>query len=219
MININSWRFVWNNVNRILRDDPSKSGMHNREGLSLRMMWACLKDWKLWPLYILGLTFLSELRRSSCAFMQLTIAPVLVPITPPQNYLPLSLRELGFDTTQSNLLSIPSTALGIINLFIFCYLSELIDSRTVAMLTMQIWTLPLLIALYTFGLHTSSWVSFAVVSLILAYPFVQPVQVAWASTNSASVQLRTVSASLYNMFAQAGGIVAVSPSPLGLQVI
>lgn len=132
-----------------------------------------------------------------------------VPSTPPQTYLTLSLRQLGFNTTQSNLLSVPSIALGIVTLLVFCYLSEIIDSRTIAMLTLQVWTLPLLIALYTFDEHTSNWVYYTVVTLITAYPYVHPVQVAWASTNSYSVDGRTVSASLYNMFCQAGGIVSV----------
>lgn len=35
--------------------------MHNREGLTPRMIWKCLKDWRMWPLYLLGLTFLSKL--------------------------------------------------------------------------------------------------------------------------------------------------------------
>lgn len=34
--------------------------MHNREGLTLKMIWKCIGDWRMWPLYILGLTFLSE---------------------------------------------------------------------------------------------------------------------------------------------------------------
>lgn len=108
----------------------------------------------------------------------------------------------------------PSIALGIITLLLFCYLSESIDSRTIAMLTLQLWCLPLLIALYTFDSHTSNWVYYAVVSLINAFPYVHPVQVAWASTNSYSVGGRTVSASLYNMFVQAGGVVSVSGSIL-----
>jgi hypothetical protein len=35
-------------VSRVLRDDPSKSDMHNREGISMKMMWKALKDYDLW---------------------------------------------------------------------------------------------------------------------------------------------------------------------------
>ena len=30
--------------------------MHNREGLSVRMVWEAVKDWRMWPLYVLSLT-------------------------------------------------------------------------------------------------------------------------------------------------------------------
>ncbi len=110
----------------------------------------------------------------------------------------------------SNLLSVPSIALGTITLLISCYLSEAIDSRIGAIVTLQIWALPLLIALSTFTKETSQWVYFAVVTLIAGAPDTHPVQVAWVSTNSYSVGGRTVSASLYNMFCQAGGIISVS---------
>lgn len=131
-----------------------------------------------------------------------------VPVNPPQTYLTLSLRNLGFNTTEANLLSIPSIVLGIITLLIFCYLSEIIDSRVGAAVILQVWALPLLVALYTFNKQTSQWVYFAVVTIITGYPYVHPVQVAWASTNSYSVGTRTVSASIYNMFVQAGGIIS-----------
>ncbi|RDX51208.1 MFS general substrate transporter [Polyporus arcularius HHB13444] len=178
-------------VNRVLRDDPTKSSMHNREGLTVRKIWHILKDWRMWPIYALGIIF-------------------MVPVTPPQTYLTLSLRNLGYTTTQANLLSIPSKVLGMILLLVFCYLSEIINSRVISTVLLQFWALPLLIALYTFNEQTSQWVYFAVVTLIAGFPYVHPVQVAWASTNSSGVGTRTVSASIYNMFVQAGGIISAN---------
>ncbi|KAI3622226.1 major facilitator superfamily transporter [Moniliophthora roreri] len=170
-------------VNRILRDDPSKSDMHNREGLSIRMIWKALIDWHMWPLYVLGLVH-------------------MMPVGPPQTYLTLSLRNLGFDTTESNLLSIPSTIIGMTMLVFTAFLSEIVDSRVMATLVLQIWALPLLCALYTFNENTSQWVYFSVVSLITGFPYVHPIQVAWASRNSYSVRT-----SVYNMFVQAGAVI------------
>lgn len=42
-------------VNRLLRDDPSKGDMNNREGVGLKLLWKAIQDWEMWPLYIIGL--------------------------------------------------------------------------------------------------------------------------------------------------------------------
>ncbi|THH12286.1 hypothetical protein EW146_g7763 [Bondarzewia mesenterica] len=175
-------------VNRVLRDDPSKSDMHNRQGLSPRMIWEALRDWRMWPLYVLGLVH-------------------MIPTGPPQVYLTLSLRNLGFSTTESSLLSIPAQVIGTLGLIFAAYFSEIVNSRVLATIILQIWALPLLIALYTFNQNVSQWVYYAVVTLIVGFPYVHPVQVAWVSRNSYSVRTRTVSASVYNIFVQAGAIV------------
>ena len=149
---------------RVLRDDPSKSDMHNRQGLSLRQILEAVGDWRLWPLYILGLTHQSGYILSVRHLKKTMLSHFLVPTGPPQTYLTLSLRNLGFSTTETNLLSIPSTVIGLVNMMGAAYFSEIVDSRVLATVYLQFWALPLLIALYTFTRSTSQWVYFAVVS-------------------------------------------------------
>jgi hypothetical protein len=44
-------------VNRILRDDPSKGDMHNRQAVMFKGLWHALQDWEMWPVYLIGLSF------------------------------------------------------------------------------------------------------------------------------------------------------------------
>ena len=53
---------------RVLRDDPSKSDMHNRQGMTVKMIWHTLCDWRMWPLYILGMTHMSMLLNTEVLF-------------------------------------------------------------------------------------------------------------------------------------------------------
>lgn len=62
--------------------------MHNREPVTPRLLWKSLKDFDLWPLYILGLMF-------------------QIPTVPPVSYLTLILKSLGWSTFDVNLLTIP----------------------------------------------------------------------------------------------------------------
>ncbi|KAK4126553.1 MFS general substrate transporter [Parathielavia appendiculata] len=177
-------------VNRVLREDPNKSDMHNREPITLKLLWQSLKDYDLWPLYILGLTF-------------------QIPMVPPQQYLTLSLRGLGFDTFQSNLLAIPYTIGHIITMLGIAYLAEVLGQLTLVAGASQIWALPFLIYLNVVDTaKVSRWIIYAVTTLLLSYPNAHPIQVAWNSRNSNTVRSRTVSAACYNMFVQASGVIA-----------
>ncbi|KAI1412733.1 MFS general substrate transporter [Hypoxylon sp. FL1857] len=177
-------------VNRVIREDPSKSDMHNRQPITPKLLWKCLKDFDLWPLYIIGLAF-------------------QIPAVPEQQYLTLSLRQMNFDTLTSNLLSIPYTALHIITMLALTYTAEIFRELTFVSVIGQFWILPFLIYLNVADTaHASRWVIWAVTSLLLAYPNAHPIQVGWNSRNSNTVRARTVSAACYNMFVQAGGIIA-----------
>ncbi|KII91646.1 hypothetical protein PLICRDRAFT_51782 [Plicaturopsis crispa FD-325 SS-3] len=176
-------------VSRILRDDPTKGDMHNREGLSLKRLWQAMCDYDLWPLYILGLTF-------------------GIPTSTPTNYMTLSLRNLGFSTFQTNLLSIPYSAAGIITMYGITLISETFNERSLVASMEDLWSLPFLIALYLLPANPNQWVYFGVATGLLSYPYTHPVQVGWCSRNAGAVASRTVNASLYNMFVQASGIIS-----------
>jgi hypothetical protein len=69
---------------------------HNRQALPIKMIFKCIANYDMYPLYAIGLTF--------------GIAGY-----PINNYLQLSFKSLGFSTVKANLLSVPNTALSMIN--------------------------------------------------------------------------------------------------------
>jgi hypothetical protein len=139
-------------VNRVIRDDPSKGDMHNRQPITPKLLLQCLSDYDLWPLYAIGLTW-------------------LIPVTPPAQYLTLTLRNLGFSVVITNLLTIPHTLLAIATLLGLTYLSEQWNQRAFLAMLSQIWVLPFLIYIYVVDItQVNRWLAWAVLSLLLAYP-------------------------------------------------
>ncbi|USW57853.1 Putative major facilitator superfamily, MFS transporter superfamily [Septoria linicola] len=175
-------------TNRILRDDPSKGDMHNRQAIDWKALWNSLKDFDLWPIYIIGLMF-------------------QLPTGPPDQYLTLTLRDLGFSTFDANILTIPSQVAGAFTMLFFTYFSEIWNERSGIGALAQLRALPCVIALAVLPASTSAWPKYALVTILLSYPSVHAIQVGWCSRNSSTVRTRTVSAAVYNMFVQFGGIV------------
>ncbi|THZ77675.1 retrograde regulation protein 2 [Aureobasidium pullulans] len=176
-------------VNRVLRDDPSKGDMHNRQALSLGMFWKCLKDYHMWPIYLLGLTW-------------------MMPANPMTSYLTLNLKSAGFTTFQVNLLCIPAYCFFIINLLWLSYLSEKVNDRFLIGTISQIFVLPCLIALEVLPTGRSHWATWILSCLVYAQPYIHPVIVAVTSRNGGSVRTRAVATALYNMFVQASSIIS-----------
>ncbi|RAL12906.1 uncharacterized protein BO97DRAFT_450916 [Aspergillus homomorphus CBS 101889] len=72
----------------------------------------------------------------------------------------------------------------------------------------NIWTLPCVITLRFWpGTMTNAWGTFGVVTTLLRYPYCHAILVGWISKDSNNVGMRTISAALYNMFVQVGGII------------
>jgi hypothetical protein len=139
-------------VNRIIREDPSKSSMHNREPLTPRLLWQSMKDFDLWPIYILGLTFQT-------------------PMSTPSNYLTLSLKGLGFDTFNTNLLVIPSKVFHVVNMLALTYAAEVFGELTMTALVGQLWALPFLIFINVVDINNiNKWLAWAVMTILLCYP-------------------------------------------------
>lgn len=160
----------------VIRDDPNKGGNCNRQGLSVRQIWKCSKDYDIWPLYALGLLF-------------------GIPKYPVTQYLPLSFRDLGFNVIQSDLLSIPYIVGSSITMLLITAFSELVNNKSFVAMAEDGWLLPCFVALIALPDPISGWAYFAIATVLLSFPYTHPIQVAWKSQNAGSVQNRTVSAS------------------------
>ena len=175
-------------VNRVIRDDPSKGDMHNRQALTPKALWRSLSDYDMWPIYLLGLSW-------------------LIPNNPMTQYLTLQLKAAGFGTFETNLLTIPAYVLFIMQLLFWTWVSEKTNQRFLTGLVSQIWCFPILIALETISKHTGPWPKWALSTLLVGSPYVHAILVAITSRNAGSVRTRTVASALYNMCVQASSVI------------
>ncbi|KAL4783499.1 major facilitator superfamily domain-containing protein [Aspergillus varians] len=175
-------------VNRIIRDDPSKGSMHNRQAVTPRMLWDALGDYDMWPIYLLGLTW-------------------MIPNTPATSYISLELKSLGYDTFHTNLMTIPAYALFIVNLLFWTWISERFSIRLLLGIVSEVWCLVPLIALAVVPDSTSPWAIWILNVILIGAPYVHAIIVAMTSRNAGSVSTRTVASAIYNMMVQASNII------------
>lgn len=115
------------------------------------MLWKSLCDYELWPIYAFGLLW-------------------EIPVGPPDQYLTLTLRNLGFGTFDANLLSIPAQFTGAVTMCIMTYFSTRLNERALFGMLTQFWYLPNLIAMAVLPADASPWAQFAIVTVLLSYP-------------------------------------------------
>lgn len=130
--------------------------MHNRRSLTLKLLCNALMDYDLWPMYLISWT-------------------MLIPTNPPQAYLTLFLKSLGFDTFQVNLLTIPGYVLVLIQLIFWSWVSEKINNRMAIVLFYSLWCFPLLLALELLPSGASAWSWYALTVLIIGYPYIHSI--------------------------------------------
>lgn len=127
-------------------------------------------------------------------------------------YLTLILKDAGYGTFTTNLLTIPAYCFFILNLLFWCFLSEKLNERFLLCTISQIWVLPLLIALETLPNSRSPWATWILSALIYAEPYIHPLIVAITSRNAGTVRTRTVASALYNMMVQTSNIIGSNVS-------
>ncbi|KAK6459991.1 putative allantoate permease [Scheffersomyces coipomensis] len=179
-------------VNRVLRDDPSKGDMHNRQPLTPRMIWKSLTDYDLVPLYIIGLI-------------------AYAPTSTLGAYQTLNLRELGFSTFNTNLLTIPANVIHIFLLLGVTWVSERVNEKSLVCLIVPIYTVPLVgVLAFWKGEMISVWPTWAVTTLVLGSPYIHAILVAWVSRNANSIRTRSVASAVYNIMVQLSGVYAAN---------
>lgn len=178
-------------VNRVIRDDPSKGSMHNRQGIDVQGFKKSLLDYDMWLLYLLGLTF-------------------MIPTYPISNYLTLQLKHLGFSTEETNALSIPAPAIGLVLLIVVTIVSESVNNRSFVAMSQSVWQFVCFLALFKLPANSNPWIYWTVATIQQAAPYVHALQVAWISRQSGSVRTRTISAALYNMCVQVSAIIGAN---------
>ncbi|WEJ96086.1 hypothetical protein PSN45_003621 [Yamadazyma tenuis] len=97
-------------TNRLIRDDPTKCDMHNREGITFKQFLKTLLDYDLWPLLVLSLTY------------QIAYYPMSA-------YLNINLKALGFGTDQILYLNLPIYVFEAFTIVAITLISEFFNER------------------------------------------------------------------------------------------
>jgi hypothetical protein len=130
--------------------------MHNRQGITFSLFWEALTDYDMWPIYLLGLTW-------------------SLPQQPIAAYLTLTLKGLGWNTFEVNLLTIPAYVLFLLQLIFWTWISEKINNRFLIVLFCQVYMLPILVALEVLPAATGAWSKYVLSIMMVGYPYIHAI--------------------------------------------
>ncbi|KAI0461631.1 hypothetical protein LJB42_004702 [Komagataella kurtzmanii] len=177
-------------VNRLLRDDPAKGDMNNRQALNIRqILRTVLSEYDFWPLYIQGLM-------------------AFIPFQPVTAYMSLILRSMGYSVFLSNVLAIPGQFWFLINLPLVVYFSHRVKEKSICVGIANYFIFPFVVALVAYPATGSDWVKYFLLTGIVALPYTHAILASWVSHISNNVASRSVATPLYNMMYQVGSIAA-----------
>ena len=175
-------------ANRILRDDPSKGTMSNRQGISLRMFGRAIMDYEMWFIYVSR--FLADILAN-----------------PLGQYMPFLLKSLGFEKVTVNLLMVPYNVVSMVTMLLQCYFAKKYSQYGFAFFFSAFWlVIPIACLRWWGGFLEQAWPSYALLLVTLSFPSATAISIAWNSVNSNSVSRRTVQAAITNIASQASGI-------------
>lgn len=177
-------------VNKVLRDDPSKGDMNNRQPVGFKELAKAFFDIDMLPVYLVRL--LGDIGTS-----------------PVQTYLSLTLRQLGFSVFATNMLSIPFSVIGIVSMVLVTWLSEIVNARSYIIMITPVWVVVCLFPLrYWPDAQKDVWGTYALLTVLLGHAPIWPLSISWVMANSNSVRSRAVSSAVVNMFSQTAGIIS-----------
>ncbi|KAI5970194.1 hypothetical protein CANMA_000805 [Candida margitis] len=176
-------------VNRVLRDDPGKGSMNNRQAISPKNLVECLIDYDMWPFYVIGIV----------AFIGHGTF---------KSYFTLMNRHLGFSVFDTNLLTIPATVIHIVFLLSLSWFSERINERSLVCCLAPLYATPIMgVIRWWSGAGKDIWATWVINTLYYGQPYIHAIVFAWVSRNSNSVRNRSICSSLYSMFVQVGDVI------------
>ncbi|KAK9234209.1 major facilitator superfamily domain-containing protein [Lipomyces kononenkoae] len=183
---------------RVVQDDPSKRNQQERVKFgrgsilkSLKAMGKTVCDRFLLPIFILGFV-------------------AFVPSQTASYYLTITLRQLGFTGLVTNLLTIPYAIINVIMTIGFSRLSDKYGVKWVFCLLSAIWVFTPQLLLEIIPDESSRWLRFALITLILGYPFYHPILFSWISSNANNTERRSLAFGIYSMSVQCGNIFAAN---------